>query len=93
MLRHRSVLTRAERIAMLTDEGKFDPATDSPMGLPKVAVKHSKAGQKDKKEEKPDEGVEAAAAAEAEAAAATEAAAAAADKAAPKGKGKGKGKG
>jgi len=55
MARHRSVLTRAERIAKLTEEGKFDPEADSPIGLPKVAVKHSKAGQKVKKEEKPAE--------------------------------------
>ncbi len=58
MARHRSVLTRAERIAMLAEEGKFDPEADSPMGLPKVAVKHSRAGQKAKKEEKPEEGAE-----------------------------------
>jgi small basic protein (TIGR04137 family) len=63
MSRHRSVLTRAERIATLMEEGKFDPAGNSPMGLPKVAVKHSKAGHKVKKEEKPVEGAEAAAAA------------------------------
>jgi small basic protein (TIGR04137 family) len=62
MSRHRSVLTRAERIATLMEEGKFDPAGNSPMGLPKVAVKHSKAGHKVKKEEKPAEGAEAAAA-------------------------------
>ncbi len=64
MARQRSVLTRAERIAKLTEEGKFDPEADSPMGLPKVVVKHSKAGQKAKKEEKPDEGAEAAEGAE-----------------------------
>jgi len=58
MARHRSVLTRAERIAKLAEEGKFDPEADSPMGLPKVLVKHSKAGQKAKKEEKPEEGAE-----------------------------------
>ena len=63
MGRHRSVLTRAERIERLTEEGKFDPEADSPMGLPKVAVKQSRAGQKVKKEEKPEE---AAASAEAE---------------------------
>jgi len=93
MLRHRSVLTRAERIARLMDEGKFDPAADSPMGLPKVAVKHSKAGHKDKKEEKPAEGAEAAEAAEAAEVTEAPAADATADKAAPKAKGKGKGKG
>lgn len=64
--RIRSVLTRTEKIAMLTDEGKFDPTKDNPLGLPKVKVKHSKAGTKTKKvaEEKTEElapGVEGAA--------------------------------
>ena len=45
----RSVLTRAERIALLAEEGKFDPDKDSPLGLPKVRVRHSKAGSKSKK--------------------------------------------
>jgi len=45
----RSVLTRAERIARLKDEGKFDPQTNSPLGLPKTKVRHSKAGSKAKK--------------------------------------------
>ncbi len=45
----RSVLTRAERIAQLTDEGKFDPEKDSVLGLPKVKVKVSKIGSKKKK--------------------------------------------
>lgn len=75
MERQRSVLSRAERIAKLTEEGKFDPDANSPMGLPKVAVKHSKAGQKAKKEEKPEEAGEAPEAGDA------------ADQAAPKGKG------
>ena len=51
----RSVLTRAERIARLMDEGKFDPETDQPLGLPKVRVRTSKAGSKAKKEEGPAE--------------------------------------
>ena len=46
----RSVLTRAERIARLVNEGKFDPEADNPMGLPKVKVRHSRAGTKSKKE-------------------------------------------
>ncbi len=50
MLRTRSVLTRAERIAQLTEEGKFDPETDSALGLPKVKVRRSRAGSKAKKE-------------------------------------------
>ena len=55
--RKRSVLTRAERIARLTDEGKFDPENDSPIGLPKLKVRHSKVGTKTKKtEEKPEGG-------------------------------------
>ncbi|MGA2266076.1 MAG: small basic protein [Phycisphaerae bacterium] len=45
----RSVLSRSQRIALLTDEGKFDPTVNSPLGLPKVRVKHSKAGTKTKK--------------------------------------------
>ena len=51
LLRTRSVLTRAERIEMLTEEGRFDPDEDSPLGLPKVKVRTSKAGTKSKKEE------------------------------------------
>lgn len=45
----RSVLSRTQRIARLIDEGKFDLATSSPLGLPKVRVRHSKAGTKTKK--------------------------------------------
>ncbi|MCP4378814.1 MAG: small basic protein [bacterium] len=54
----RSVLSRAERIAKLTAEGKFDPESDSPMGLPKVKVRHSRAGTKSKKEAPTEEGAE-----------------------------------
>ena len=54
----RSVLTRAERIARLTDEGKFDPEADNPLGLPKVKVRHSRAGTKSKKEAPTEEAVE-----------------------------------
>ena len=59
-MRTRSVLTRAERIQMLTEEGKFDPEKDDPFGLPKIKVRHSKAGTKSKKaaEEVPVEGEE-----------------------------------
>lgn len=60
----RSVLTRGERIARLIEEGKFDPETDSPFGLPKLRMRHSKAGSKSKKAETPAEGAEAAEAAE-----------------------------
>jgi len=59
----RSVLTRSERIAQLIEEGKFDPETDSPLGLPKLRVRHSKAGSKSK--QAPAEGAEGAEGAEA----------------------------
>lgn len=59
LAQNRTVLTRAERIAHLIDEDKFDMESDSPLGLPKVRVKSSKAGTKSKKaEEKPAEGAE-----------------------------------
>ena len=45
----RSVLSRAERIAKLSEAGNFDPEKDCPLGLPKVRVRHSKAGTKTKK--------------------------------------------
>ncbi|MFW6155193.1 MAG: small basic protein [Planctomycetota bacterium] len=35
----RNVLRRAERIAIMADNGKFDPETGSPIGLPKTRVK------------------------------------------------------
>ena len=53
LLRARSVLTRAERIAQLIEEGKFNPEDDSALGLPKVRVRHSRAGTKSKKAEEP----------------------------------------
>jgi len=62
--RTRSVLSRAERIAHLVDEGDFDMEKDSPLGLQKVRVRQSKAGTKTKKAAE-----EAAPAAEGEAAA------------------------
>jgi len=49
LMRTRSVLTRAERIARLIEDGRFDPQADSPFALPKVKVRHSKAGTKTKK--------------------------------------------
>ncbi len=68
----RSVLTRAERIARMTEEGKFDPEENSALGLPKTKVRHSRAGSKSKKEKAVDEAVEGAEAAEEAPAAATE---------------------
>jgi small basic protein (TIGR04137 family) len=60
LIRTRSVLSRAERIARLTEEGKFDPEKDSALGLPKTRVRVSKAGTKSKKAEEvaPEEGAE-----------------------------------
>ena len=49
LIGQRSVLSRDERIKLLMDEGKFDPEKDSPMGLPKLRIRHSKAGTKAKK--------------------------------------------
>jgi len=51
LARSRSVLRRDERIQLLAEEGKFDPETDSPLGLPKVKIRHSRAGTKTKKAE------------------------------------------
>lgn len=53
LARTRSVLTRAERIELLANDGKFDPGKDSPFGLAKTRVRHSKAGTKSKKTEEP----------------------------------------
>ena len=49
----------------MIEEGKFDPDADSPLGLQKVKVRHSKAGTKTKKAAEP--GVEEAEAAAPEA--------------------------
>jgi len=67
LVRHRNVLTRAERLAVLEDEDRWDES-QSVFGLPKVVHRKSTAGQKAKKEEKAAE--EAAAAEKAEPAAA-----------------------
>ncbi len=45
----RSVMTRAERIAKMMEDGKFDPQKDCPLGLPKTKIHVSKAGSKSKK--------------------------------------------
>lgn len=54
MLRARNVLTRVERIAELTRQGKFD-SDDSPFGLPKVRVLKVKKRVKKKKAKDEDE--------------------------------------
>lgn len=49
LIRHRNVLSRAERVARLVERGTFDMATDNPLGLPKVANRKVAAGAKTKK--------------------------------------------
>jgi small basic protein (TIGR04137 family) len=49
LTRHRNVLSRDERLALLTDENRWDEE-QSVFGLPKVAHRKSAAGKKAKKE-------------------------------------------
>ena len=63
LARHRNVLTRAERIQILSDQDRFDAEKDSPIGLPKVAHRKVVVGGKEKKkgpeaEEGKEEGAE-----------------------------------
>lgn len=46
---HRNVLTRAERIAKLTTDGRFNTDEPKPIGLPKIANKKISTGKKAKK--------------------------------------------
>ncbi|MBM4105627.1 MAG: small basic protein [Phycisphaerae bacterium] len=48
---HRNVLTRAERIARLTESQRFDPSNGSALSLPKVRSIKVAAGKKPKKTE------------------------------------------
>lgn len=52
LAQHRNVLTRAERIARLTQNSEFDPATGRPLGLRKVANRKIAAGKKVSKKDK-----------------------------------------
>ena len=45
---HRNVLSRAERIEKLKEEGRFDPDENSPLGLVKVISRKSTTGKKKK---------------------------------------------
>ena len=54
---HRNVLTRAERIMQLSDEERFDPEADSPIGLIKVANRQVVTKKKKKKEDETGEAV------------------------------------
>lgn len=85
--RHRNVLTRAERVAKLTDKGFFKASETDPLHLPKVGNRKVAAGGKTAKKEAAATGDAAAAAAPAAKGAAPAAKAAApAAKAAPAGK-------
>lgn len=45
LARHRNVLTRAERIEKLLEDGHWDPSQGA-LGLPKVAHRKGRAGKK-----------------------------------------------
>ena len=47
--RHRNVLTRAERLEKLVDDGIWEEESDSVFGLPKVAHRKEPVGKKSKK--------------------------------------------
>ncbi len=49
MAKHRNVLTRAERLAKLTEAGKIDMGKTSALGLPKVANRKVAASKKSAK--------------------------------------------
>jgi len=58
LVRHRNVLSRAERVEKLKEEGRWSP-DQSPFGLAKVAHRKAAVGGKTKKVEKaPEEGAE-----------------------------------
>ncbi|MEM8737433.1 MAG: small basic protein [Planctomycetota bacterium] len=47
--RHRNVLTRAERVAKLVENGEFDLQEDSPLGIRKVGNRKLVTGKGSKK--------------------------------------------
>ena len=55
LVRHRSVLTRAQRIQELIRQGVFEEGKDEPLGLPKVRVLKAKKRGKKKEEKKEEE--------------------------------------
>ncbi len=55
LVRHRSVLTRAQRIQELIRQGLFEEGKDEPLGLPKVRVLRAKKRGKKKEEKKAEE--------------------------------------
>lgn len=50
LVRHRNVLTRAERVEKLKEKGRWNEDS-TPLGLPKVANFKAKAGKKSKKKD------------------------------------------
>jgi len=51
LVQHRSVLSRAERIMKMIDDGRIDPTKgDTPLGLPKMISRKAVGGKKKKKE-------------------------------------------
>lgn len=57
LVRHRNVLTRAERIEALRLEDRWEEG-QSPVGLPKVANRKAKVGKKSKSDKPTAEGTE-----------------------------------
>ena len=55
--RHRNVLTRAERVEKLKEEGRWTEES-SIVGMPKVAHRKVAVGKKEKAEKKTEEGAE-----------------------------------
>jgi len=55
LLRHRNVLTRAERLEVLADEDRWQEEGDSVFGLPKVVHRKGPSGKKSKKAVTPEE--------------------------------------
>ena len=56
LTRHRNVLSRAERIARLTEQDRWETDKASVFGLPKVANRNVKVGKKEKKKAEGTEG-------------------------------------
>ncbi len=56
LTRHRNVLSRAERIARLTEQERWEKDNASVFGLPKVANRNVKVGKKEKKKAEGAEG-------------------------------------
>ena len=53
LARHRNVLSRAERVAKLTERGRFDVSTGSPLHLPKVGNPQGPPSPRPAKKRKP----------------------------------------